>query len=243
MGKTTFIRNLGLLHLGILLIILNVLVIFFYEIEISRTVRLASCITLVCYLLFKAGLKRNFLILALLFLLARDTAVLSYETPIFKTISLLCTVLVYTAICLFTFRRLPMVRFSMMVILFGLGIIVLNIFNVFYLSDIIIPSLDNDAQLILFFTQSAVMLFMALFAFLYNESFEGKQSLHLLFCVLAFIFSDLGGLAAYFFGFESAYYAERIFYIIAASFMVDYIINFQPAADTVSELSDNALKV
>ena len=136
-----------------------------------------------------------------------------------------------------------MVRFSMTVILFGLVIIVLNIFNVYYLSDIIIPSLDNDAQLILFFTQSAVMLFMALFAFLYNESYEGKQSLHLLLCVLAFIFSDLGGLVAYFFGYEPAYYAERIFYIIAASFLIDYIINFQPEADTISELSDSKLKI
>lgn len=136
-----------------------------------------------------------------------------------------------------------MVRFSMTLIVFGVAIIILNIFNVFYLSDIIIPSLDNDAQFILFFTQSAVMLFMALFAFLYNESYEGKQSLNLLLCVIAFIFSDLGGLVAYFFGYEPAYYAERTFYLIAVAFLVDYIINFQPAADTVSELSDSKLRI
>ncbi|WP_432410146.1 hypothetical protein [Rasiella sp. SM2506] len=243
MGKTTLSSNLGLLHVGILLLVVNLLVIFYFDIEISRTVRLVSCGVLFSYLVFKGGFKKNLLILALLLLLVRDVAVLFYESPIFKTTSLLCTVLVYTTICLFTFRRLPMVRFSMTLILFGLVIIVLNIFNVYYLSDIIIASLDSDTQLILFFTQSAVMLFMALFAFLYNESYEGKQSLNLLLCILAFIFSDLGGLAAYFFGYEPAYYAERAFYIIAASFLIEYIINFQPEADTVSELSDNKLTI
>ncbi len=243
MGKITFRSKLGLLHLGILLILVNVSVIFFYDIEVSRTVRLASFIALLGYLFFKSGIKKNLLVMALLFLLVRDVAVLFYESPLFKTISLLCTILVYTTICLFTFRRLPMVRFSMTVVVFSIVILILNIFNVYYLSDIIIPSLDNDVQLILFFIQSAVMLFMGLFAFLYNESYEGKQSLHLLFCVLAFIFSDLGGLAAYFFGFEPAFYAERIFYIIAASFIIDYTINFKPAEDKVSELHDNKLTI
>tara|TARA_R100000935_G_scaffold1847_3_gene5593 strand:- start:56676 stop:57407 length:732 start_codon:yes stop_codon:yes gene_type:complete len=243
MGKTTFAGNLGLLHLGILLILVNLAVIYFFDIEVSRAIRLGSCITLIGYLLVKSGFKKNLLVLGLSFLLVRDIAVLFYEIPVFKTASLLCTVLVYTGICLFTFKRLPMVRFSRTIIIFGLVIIVLNIFNVFYLSDIIIASLDNDAQLILFFTQSAVMLFMALFAFLYNESFEGTQSLHLLLCVLAFIFSDLGGLAAYFFGYEPAFYAERTFYLIAASYLVHYTINFQPEADVISELSDSGLKV
>ncbi|MAZ73955.1 MAG: hypothetical protein CMC70_12500 [Flavobacteriaceae bacterium] len=243
MRKTTFGSNLGLLQLGILLIIVNFIVIYFFNIEVSRTVRMISCVALFGYLFFKSGLKKNLLVLGFLLLFARDVAVLFYESPLFKTISLLCTVLVYTTVCLFIFRRLPMVRFSMTVILFGLGIIILNIFNVFYLSDIIIPSLDNDIQLILFFTQSAVMLFMGLFAFLYNESYEGKQSLHLLLCVIAFIFSDLGGLAAYFFGYEPAYYAERTCYLIAASLLVDYIINFQPTADTVSELRDDKLRI
>ncbi|RDK83251.1 hypothetical protein [Marinirhabdus gelatinilytica] len=241
MGKTTFGSNMGLLHLGILLVLLNLSVIFFFDIEISRAVRLFSSVAILLFVLFKNGFKKSLLFLGLLLLVAKDVSILFYESPLFKTISLLCTVSLYTVITLFVFRRLPVLRFSLTLVLFGLGIIVLNIFNVFYLSDIIIPSLDNDTQLILFFTQSAVMLFMALFGFLYNEAYEGKQSLNLLLCILAFIFSDLGGLAAYFLGYDPAYYAERAFYIIAVSYLAYYVVNFNQAADRVSELQDNQL--
>ena len=59
MGKTTFASNLGLLHLGILLIIVNLAVIYLFDIEASRAIRLGSCITLVGYLLVKSGFKKT----------------------------------------------------------------------------------------------------------------------------------------------------------------------------------------
>lgn len=238
MGNLTLRSNLGLLHLVGLLLVANLFVIYFYDIEISRTVRLGSCLLLIGYLLAKRGLRKNFLVVGLLLLLVRDTTVLSYEIPVYKTLSFVCTILTYVAVSVFILKRLPSFQFDRRMVWFTFGIILLNIFNVYYLSDIIIPALDNDIQLMLFFVQSGAMLFMALFAFLYNEAYEGKQSLVLLLCVFAFIFSDLGGLAAYFFGYEPAFYAERAFYVIAAGLLVNYVVNFKAEADQISELNN-----
>ncbi|HBR55208.1 MAG TPA: hypothetical protein EYN07_11235 [Flavobacteriaceae bacterium] len=243
MGNFTFGKKLGLPQLALLLIAVNLLVIYYFEIEVSRIVRLGSCLALLSFVFAKKRFGKSFLSIALIILVVRDVAILFYEETLFKTISLFCTILVYTLLCLVIFKKLPTIRFSKTIVLVGLGIVILNIFNVYYLSDIIISSLDNEFQLMLFFTQSAVMLFMALFAFLYNESFEGNQSLHMLLCVIAFIFSDLGGLAAYFFEYTPAFYAERSFYLIATVFLVDYIAHYRNAADQLSEINRGAISI
>ena len=241
MGKYTLSSNLGLLHLSILLILANLAVIYFFDLETSRTVRMGSCLGLFVYVLVTRGFHKSILLLGLFLMLARDATVLAYELPVFRTLSLVCTILVYGTIGFFIFKRLPTFKIDLRMMWFTIAIIVLNVFNVYYLSDIIIPVLDNDVQLFLFFIQSAVMLFMGFFAFLYNETYDGKQSLILLLSVFAFIFSDLSGLAAYFFGYEPAYYAERVFYLIAAALLVDYLIHFSPVEDQLSELNSNEL--
>lgn len=239
MKKTVTGSQFGLLQLGVLVIVFNLVLMYFLDTHLSKTVRLFSSALLVGYFLLKGGFKKSVLSVAIASLLLRDIAILYNDIAIYKTFSLLCTVLVYAVIGLFAFRRLREVRFSNTVIVLGFFMIALNIFNVFYFSEGVLSNVYDTVQFVLLFVQGAVLIFMGFFAFLYNETFVGKQSLYLLFCVIAFVFSDLSGLATAILDYEPALYADRAFYFVAFCLLIDYIINFQPEDDTLGELNTN----
>ncbi|MFC7358325.1 hypothetical protein ACFQO1_11550 [Jejudonia soesokkakensis] len=234
---TRVTRNVfSLLNIAILLIIINVVVIYALDIIFSRWIRVISMLIFLTLLLFKRNFTNNFISIALFFLLLRDICIINYEVPIFRTISFFGTIGAYLVITYFILRRLKLFVFSPKIILFTIGLVALNIFNVYYLSDIVIPVLDNSLQLILFFLQSAIILFMALFAYTYFETYSGKRPLFYLYFVFAFILSDLAGLAAYFFGLEEAYYFERIFYLAGVGLLVYFVANFAQVEEHPSEL-------
>lgn len=226
----------SLLNIAILLILINVVVIYALDITISRWVRVFSMLIFLILLLFKKNFTNNLISISLIFFLLRDICIINYEVPVFRTISFFGTIGAYLVITYFILRRIKLFVFNPKIILFTIGLVALNIFNVFYLSDIVIPVLDNSFQLILFFLQSAIILFMALFAYTYFETYSGKRPLFYLYFVFAFILSDLAGLAAYFFGLEEAYYFERAFYLAGVSLLVYFVANFAQVEEQPSEL-------
>jgi hypothetical protein len=236
MKNTVTGSQMRLLQLGVLIILVNLVVMYFFDIQITKIVGLLSSVLLLGYFLSKGGFRKTILSAAIIMLTLRDVAILFSGVPLVKSFSLLCTIVVYAVIGLFAYRRLHEIRFSNTVIALGIFMIALNIFNVFYFSDGVLPTLYDNTQIILLFIQGALLIFMGFFAFLYNETFVGKQSLYLLYCVMAFVFSDLSGLATAVLDYEPALYADRAFYFVAFCLLIDYILNFEPEGDSFTEL-------
>ncbi|MDX1463732.1 MAG: hypothetical protein R3359_11795 [Marinirhabdus sp.] len=220
-------KTISLIPITLFLVVCNLLVIQFFDIQASRWARLTSFIIL--FVLF--GIQKKhihpLLVTVLIFLFLRDIAVLFYEKPLLKTLAFVGSIGAYVTSIFFVMGRLNFSELTAKVWLFILAMVGINIFNVYYLSDVIIPSLDNSIQLVLFFTQSAVILFLALFAYLYFEYFEGKHPMQYLFFAFAFIMADLCGLVAYFFGVEPAYFLERTFYILGLALLINFARNYR----------------
>jgi hypothetical protein len=237
MGAKLLGKTISIIQITGILIACNLLIIHFFNIDISRWTRIVSF--LILFLLFAVDKKHLNLLLitVLVFFLLRDIAVLFYEVPLFKTLSFIGSIGAYVTSIFFVMRRLNFTSLDWKFLVFIVGMVGLNIFNVYYLSDIVIPVLDNSIQLVLFFTQSAVILFFALFAYLYFEGYEGKHPLQYLFLALAFIMADLCGLIAYFFGFEPAYFFERAFYLAGLALLINFTRNYQTEKPRTNALS------
>ncbi len=231
-------KYLKLSILTAILLVLNTLVIHYLEIDKSRILRVISVMSLFLFFAYYKAFSERLALFALLFFLIRDTMILDYENSLFKTISFVLTIIAYSSILLLTLKRLKISKSTPLIILLVVVLIALNVFNVYYLSDIIKSGLDSQLQFILFFVQGGVLILLGFTGFMYNERFQGKTPLIYLYMVLCFVLSDCFGLAAYFYEAQAAYFPERIFYILAVVFLVNFALNTKKQKEEGKSLTE-----
>ncbi len=211
-----------LFFLVVILIAFNLLIISKFEIEISRMVRVLTAFAFFIFFIFFRKYWKGFIFLALILFTLRDLFIVNYEISAYKTSSFIFTILVYISLIYYGIQKLKITKFTPPIAGFIIVLVGLNLFNMYYLSEILTDKLDNGLQLVLFYLQGGILLILAFIAYLYYDRFFGKTPLHYLFFVLCFVFSDLSGLAAYFYEIEVAYYFERIFYILGLYLLVNF---------------------
>lgn len=213
-----------LIILTLILIAVNMYVIGFLEMSQSRMMRVISVFLFFIFFIFYKNYWKGFVFLALILFMLRDLFIINYEIPTYKTSSFLFTISAYISLIYFSLKKLKFSRFTPSILIFTISLIGLNIFNLYYLSEILNEGLDNGFQLILFYLQGGTLLMLGFAAYLYYDRYFGKTPLHYLFFVIAFICSDLCGLAAYFYTIEAAFFLERLFYLIALSLLVNFAL-------------------
>ena len=178
-------KYLKLTFLAVILLVVNTLVIHYLEIDKSRILRVISVISLLVFFLYYRTQSERLILIALLLFTVRDTMILNYESSLLKTISFVLTIAGYLAILMLTIKKLKISKSTPLIILLVIVLIALNVFNVYYLSDIIKAGLDTQLQFILFFVQGGILILLGFAAFMYNERFQGKTPLiYLYICLL-----------------------------------------------------------
>lgn len=215
-------KNGALLFLVVFLIAINAIIISKFEIEISRMVRVLTAFTFFIFFIFYRNYWKGFVFLALILFTLRDLFIINYELSAYKTSSFIFTIFAYATLIYYVIPKLKIIKFTTSLALFILILVGLNLFNLYYLSEILTDKLENGLQLILFYLQGCILLILAFVAYWYYDRFFGKTPLHYLFFVLCFVFSDLSGLAAYFYEIEVAFYFERFFYILGLYLLVNF---------------------
>ena len=231
-------KYLKLTFLAVILLVVNTLVIHYLEIDKSRVLRVISVISLLVFFLYYRTQSERLILIALLLFTVRDTMILNYESSLLKTISFVLTIAGYLAILMLTIKKLKISKSTPLIILLVIVLIALNVFNVYYLSDIIKAGLDTQLQFILFFVQGGILILLGFAAFMYNERFQGKTPLINLYMVLCFVLSDCFGLAAYFYEAQGAYFPERIFYLLGIVFLVNFALNTKKQKEEGKSLAE-----
>ena len=216
-----------LAYLTAFFIVLNISVIYFFSIEVSRIIRWFSLLLLILFLFHHRGHSEMPVFFILLLLLIRDGCIIQYEVPFFKTLSFSLTCIAYGWMIHLIRRKLKLSIANPVLLVFAIVMIGLNAFNLYYLSDAIWNGLDNNLQFGLFFMQGVMLILLGLAAFVYNDRYTGASPLLFLYFSFSLILCDLAGLAAYFFKWEIAYFPERIFYILSIALLVNYAIGIQ----------------
>lgn len=218
-----------LFFLFVILLVVNIIVITNHSVETSRMVRVMSTFAIFCFFIYYKKYWQGFVFLALILFTVRDIFIINYEISNYKTASFVFTILAYMALFYFALKKLKFKKFTPIILAYSIGMVGLNIFNLYYLSDPLQEGLDNKIQLALFYVQGGVLLLLGFAAYLYYDRFFGKTPLHYLYFVICFIFSDLCGLAAYFYKIEAAFYLERFFYILALYLLVNFVFTLASA--------------
>ncbi len=224
-------KDILLFIVVLVLIAINTIAITKFNIEISRMVRVLTAFTFFVFFVFFRNFWKGFIFLALILFILRDLFILNYEISSYKTSAFIFTILAYTALIYYGLQKLKIIKFTPALIVFILAFVSLNLFNLYYLSEILSNNLDNGLQLTLFYIQGIVLLILAFVAYLYYDRFFGKTPLHYLFFVICFVFCDLSGLAGYFYEIEVAYYFERFFYVLGLYLLVNFAFTVASAGN------------
>ena len=229
-------RQLALLSL--LLILLNGFYIEYADIFYSRVIRISSALILFIFFIINKGYAQKYVFTAFVMFLLRDLVLIDYEHTLNKTWSFLVGITGYLLLVFPVLMRVKLKRSTPVIILLVSSLLVLNVFNVYYLSDVVLIKLDNELQSLLFFVQAGVLLVLGFVAFMYHDRFAGKTPLLFLYISLCVILSDLSGLGSYYFSFEIAAIPERVFYILALTLMTAYTLNLNYLAISGMETSE-----
>ena len=181
---------------------LNVIVIAFFDIHISRWVRWISTFILTAFLFHHRGYRDLWIFQSWFFFDTRwfypPVRWAIHKTSAFILTNCLCITVAYQC------KKNEIHPLQSRPGSFTMAMIGLNTFNLYYLSDVIWAGLDNNLQFILFFCRG-LLIVLGLMAFIYNDRFEGKTPFFLIF-TFCLILCDLSGLAAYFYQWEVAYF-------------------------------------
>ncbi|TYB80317.1 hypothetical protein ES676_01210 [Bizionia saleffrena] len=213
-----------LFAITIVLFLMNIYVIQFYGLDVSRRACLISNLVLLCFFLAYRGFKNKKLLIAFLFLILGDILMLNFENIINKNLTLLSIIIGYSFISLHIFLKINKIKTKkglfrvVAVSLTALTIMLVTIIDVvdFKLSGII--------HKLLFYIYGIAIIFMLILVSIYNFRYYSLQSTLCVYFVLGLFLSDIFVLIAYYLDFEIFYFPNRIFYLLGTSMLVWYSI-------------------
>lgn len=234
--ETTSVPRISLLSILLFsLVAINALVVALYTIEVSRIARVLSVFILFGYFLKQKGYRQPPIFIAFVAILLRDILILDYETPANKTAAFCFTIVGYLALFAGVAKKVNFGRSKPSLAAFGILLLGLNFFNVYYLSNVVAKAVDTSLQFLLFFVQAAALLLLGISGYVYNDRYSGRGPLLFLCAVFSIILADCFGLAAYFYGLEGAYLPERLLYLNALYFLVRYTLARNNALPAIEE--------
>ena len=215
----------------VFLLVLNLLVVAFYDLELSRGVRLLSIAVLFIYYILKKGIKNKWITLSLLIFLVKDICFQVYEMSWGYKLYLLLGALAYITLVAERIPKLRNTKLSSSLIVITLLLILANSYTLHMLMETLSYQFKDLLEISLFYFYGAMMIILGVTAIVYNNKYNSNRSLLYTFLAFSFIFSDIAALFAYYFGFEMFYFFDRFFFIIAMGLFVNYGLNYKSAQE------------
>lgn len=195
-------------------ILINIVAVFTSDIEIMRIIRLLTIGVYVAYY-FLSVPQRSLIVLVILFsLLARDIAVLFYETNVGHTLYLILGIAAYATICLERGDILKVISRDKSALIFTLVFVVLNTFALSEIASFINVGFQGPFDPFLFYVYGVFMIVFGATAIIYNQVYNSNRSLAYILFMISFLTSDVTSLFAYYFGYEMLFYVDRVAYAV-----------------------------
>lgn len=207
---------------GVILIILNLLVIYFFGIQESRWARLSSILLFFLLFLYQAPKKERFLTSAFALLILSDLVLIKYEIPIMRKITFITVILAYTNLI---FHILPLVKklkTNLFQKIMFLGVLGINSVMLFLLVDMVETRIDDIYHSSLFYIYGVAMIGLVIAAFSFSHRYANKASFFFICAVLGFVFSDISGFIAYYLQVGEFYFPDRLFYLLGITSLVKF---------------------
>ena len=196
------------------LVLVNAAAVFTADLEIMRIIRLCTIAVFIVYYISRTSHKSIIVLTILASLLARDIAVLFYETEIGHKMYLILGIVAYGTICLERGDMLKVISRDKSALLFTLIFIVFNTFALNEITSLVNLGFQGPFEPYLFYVYGVFMIVFASTAIIYNQVFNSNRSLAYILFMICFLTSDVTSLFAYYFGYDMLFYADRVVYAI-----------------------------
>lgn len=206
------------------MLIINLSVIYFYDVESSRIIRLVSTILFFLFFILNKGYNKSLLLIAFALFLVSDISMLRYEELIYNRLTFITTILAYSFIAIHIFPKIKLLKNNKWVFIIFSLVLIVNTLMLNELIHMVEFKLIDKIHEILFYVYGVAMIVMGLFAANYNFRYNSTQSTLCMYFVLGFILSDIFAVMAYYLNFEVFYFPDRIFYILGISVLVSYSV-------------------
>lgn len=213
----------------IILLALNIGVIYFYNLEVSRFARLITIFAFGIYYAATKKITNVWTVSAITLLFTRDLFFQFYEQGWGYKLYLIIGTLCYLTIVLERLPKFSELKFKLNVILITSLLVALNTYTLYIIMNMqMITYTFHDAiEPILFYIYGAAMMILGVQSILYNNKYNSNRSLLYVFFAFGFIFSDIAALFAYYFEFDMFYFFDRFFFITATALLVKYGLNYE----------------
>lgn len=157
----------------------------------------------------------------LLFVLC-DALLIFYENPLVKSLTYSSRIFAYFLLIWIVVPKLKKLKFNFWQILISVGILILNIFLLYELSEILPESSQYPLFLPLFYLFGFTVIALVIAAISYHNRFSNLLSFFYIAAVFALVLSDLTFYIAYYLNFPVFYYADRLFNILGIISLINF---------------------
>lgn len=218
-------------QLILVLVLVNLLAIAFFDFEIGRLFRLISTGILFAYMFFKKQKANAWILMVIGLLVFKDVALQFYELAWGHKFYLLLGTLAYGVLVLERLPKLANIKINPSVIVVTSVLVAANTYTLYTIMDMLSYQFTDGVEITLFYLYGALMIILGVAAITYNNKYNSNRSLLFVFLAFGFIFADIAALFAYYFDFPTFYYLDRVLYLIGVGLLVNYGLNYESAKE------------
>ena len=215
-------KKLILTIVSVILLVINLFVIYKYDVAESRIIRLASTALLFLVFLAFKGFKNKTVLAAFIFFLISDIFIQKYEDPLYNKLTFITTIIGYSILALHILPKLSFKKTNKLLITIFAIVVLINTYMLYELIHMVEFKPIDKTQEFLFYIYGVAMITMGLFGGNYNFRYNSSQSTFCMFFVFAFILSDISAVMAYYLNVTVFYHPDRFFYILGLALMTAY---------------------
>ena len=207
-----------------ILLVVNMITVFFYDLMISKIFRLASTISVLVYL-FAYKFNHRLIYAVLLIIMVSDIAIVGYEYNWGVLLYGITATLSYLLLALNVVRNIEWTQINWYEYLIYAFVLVFNYYTFNFLSNNISSDFDSD---IIFYSLkvSGIMgIIMCLISGLYNATRLSFKTAYFMYATFGLVFSDFSAMLAYYYKMEPFlfYFLDRAMYIFAFYCLIKYV--------------------
>lgn len=216
--------TLLIIFLTLLLIVLNIFVLYNFELSERRLIRIISTGLMFFLVIYFTGFKRDLLMASFGLYLISSFLSLYNEIPFVRKINLGIVIIIYLLLFLHVLPFLRNLKTDLFQKIIFVVIITVNVLLLFVISDLESDRVQDFTHLALLILRGISIITLMVMAFSLATRYSNEFSFYFLLAVLGLVFSDIFAFISFYLNEGTFIYADRFFYILGLASLARYSI-------------------
>ncbi len=216
--------NKRLITFLVILFVINMITVFFFDLTISKIFRLASSFSILLFLI-SSGFKHRFVYIVLSIIIISDIAIVGYENSWGVLLYGISATISYLLLALYVSNSIQWKQVNWYEYLIYAFILAFNIYTFNFLVNNISSDFESNFAFYSIKICGIMGIVMCLFSGLYNSTRLSFKTAYYMYATFGLVFSDFAALLAYYYKMEPFlfYFLDRALYLFAFYCLAKYV--------------------